>query len=825
MPGEGRVTSTLARPAPKAARAGRPPGPSRDLCALVLLLAIATLRSLAPAWADDLPLQLEISLNGANIGLVSEVMSRDGVLFAKPSELEEMGLLVPSGVHPGPDGLISMAELPGVSLNLNLRNQSLAITASPSALRPAQLGANGRGAGLPLTPASLGAVMNYDLTGTNTGGQNTGTGLFDLRMFGLLGVLENTGIVNSTHPSGESNAVRLDSQWTYADPETLRRYTVGDTVTGGLSWNRPIRIGGLQIRTDFGLQPGLVTFALPTVTGQAALPSTADVLVNGVKQFSQQVASGPFQLRQPPAVSGAGTIQVAVTDVLGHQTIVTLPFYVSPDLLAPGRASWSFEGGESRRFYGVQSDSYRDAVGAGTLRYGVTDWLTVESHAEGMNRLEMGGLGAALRVRNWGVLSLDAAYSNGQGDTTLTAATSASQRGPGGGELVTAAFQRQATPLSFGISATRTTTGFRDLAGLTGAPIVRENYRANVGLALGKWGSFAAAVIRQIGVASTAAAPTTSTVGQTLLPITPSFEIVTASYSVQLTPELSLIGSAFGSLTGTRSFGAQIGMSYSFGPRSSGYAGISGDNSTGMSGVAQFQRSASRVGEFGVNVLAQEGGSPRRLGQADYLSPFGRGSIAVDNAPGYTAERIDLRGAIVATGAGLFPANYVDDSFAVVRSGNVSNIGVLYENRPAGRTGLFNAMVVPGLRAWESNTIALDPVDMPPDVQAGITSARVRPPEKSGVVLRFDMSRGAAAVVVLTDAAGKFLPLGSTAVVNGTGAPVVVGFDGETYLQDLHPDNTVAVTRSGASGGTCQAHFAFVPEPDSIPRIGPVVCQ
>jgi outer membrane usher protein len=792
----------MAKPLPCPSRSGL----SRARLLLFGLAALGCALLCAPAArAEDLPLQLEISLNGANIGLISEIVSRDGALYAKPSELDQIGLLVPPDVKPE-DGLIPLAALPGVTLKFNPRTQTLSITATQAALRPAQIGANARGSGLPLTPAGFGAVVDYDLTGTAVSGQNIGAGLLDTRVFGLFGIFDTTGVGYSLPSSGQTSYVRLDTQWTYPDPDTLRRYSVGDIINGGLNWTRPIRMGGLQVRTDFGLQPGLVTFALPTVTGQAALPSTADVLVNGVRQFSQQVTPGPFQLRQPPTVTGAGTIDVAVQDALGHQTITSLPFYVSPDLLETGRAAYSFEGGEARRDYGYQSDVYQDGLGSGTFRYGVTNWLTLESHAEGMGRLQMGGVSAAIRVLTLGVLSVAVAHSGGQGN----------------GNFVSVGFQRQAAPFSFGVSASKATDGFRDLAALTGAPIVRDSYHANVGLSLGRYGSFAAAYVQQTGIASTVSLPTPATIGTVLLPITPSFQVITASYTNQINSQLSVIATAFGSIAGSRSFGAEIGLTYSFGPRTSGYAGITGDNSTGLSGVAQIQRSASQVGDFGYNLLDQEGGFGRRLAQVDYVSPFGRATAGFDSAPGYTAGRAEFRGALATLGGGVFATNYIDDSFAVVRSGDVPHIGVLYENRAMGQTGSNDRLLVPGLRAWESNTIALDPADMPLDVQAGSMLALVRPPEKSGVVVRFDLTRGKAAIVILVDGAGKLLPVGASVVANG-GAPTVVGYDGETYLQDLQPDNDIAVTLPGPS--LCHASFKFAPEAGAIPRIGPLACQ
>ena len=91
-------------------------------------------------------------------------------------------------------------------------------------------------------------------------------------------------------------------------------------------------------------------------------------------------------------------------------------------------------------------------------------------------------------------------------------------------------------------------------------------------------------------------------------------------------------------------------------------------------------------------------------------------------------------------------------------------------------------------------------------MQAGSVIARVGPPEKAGVVVRFDVTRGKAAVVVLVDPSGKVLPVGATVVTNG-GATTVVGFDGETVFA-----GSVAGERGGSD------HAQYRPEHGDLPR-------
>jgi len=93
--------------------------------------------------------------------------------------------------------------------------------------------------------------------------------------------------------------------------------TAGDLITGGLSWTRPVRLGGIQWRRNFGVRPDLITYPIPSFASQATVPSTVELLVNNIQQFGTQVNDGPFVLDTFPRISGAGEATLVVRDALG----------------------------------------------------------------------------------------------------------------------------------------------------------------------------------------------------------------------------------------------------------------------------------------------------------------------------------------------------------------------------------------------------------------------------------------------------------------------------------------------------------------------------
>ena len=92
-----------------------------------------------------------------------------------------------------------------------------------------------------------------------------------------------------------------------------------------------------------------MTFPVPAFLGQAALPSTIDLYVDGLRQYSSQAPAGPFQLDSMPIVNGAGNAQVVVTDALGRQQTYDFSFYTSNQLLRAGLSDWSLDSASCAR--------------------------------------------------------------------------------------------------------------------------------------------------------------------------------------------------------------------------------------------------------------------------------------------------------------------------------------------------------------------------------------------------------------------------------------------------------------------------------------------
>jgi outer membrane usher protein len=147
----------------------------------------------------------------------------------------------------------------------------------------------------------------------------------------------------------------------------------------------------------------------------------------------------------------------------------------------------------------------------------------------------------------------------------------------------------------------------------------------------------------------------------------------------------------------------------------------------------------------------------------------------------------------------------------------------MHENRPVGRTNADGQLFVPGMRAWESNLLSIAAEDLPADAVVGKTVRYLRPRERAGAVVRFEAPQSTGARIRLTDGAANPLPLGTIVTLESDGSRSPVGYDGEAFLVNLQSSNNLAVQLP--DGGRCRASFPFVPDPGTLPLVGPVLCR
>ena len=465
-----------------------------------------------------------------------------------------------------------------------------------------------------------------------------------------------------------------------------------------------------------------------------------------------------------------------------------------------------------RENYGLLSDRYVGAAASGTLRYGLTDWLTLEHHAEATDSLVLLGGGAAMRIGTLGVVHAALSGSSVHGDMPT---------GTGGnfGGQVSAGFQRLTRGLSFNLGGTYASNGYSDIAAQYGEPVPKSTLNASLGYQLGRWGNVGVGLVNQVARTGPPG-PRDVQVADRLIS-SQQVSLATLSYSTPVAGRASFYATAFKDLQNDHNYGVAFGVSLALGPTTSASAGGSLDSGR-IGSLLTLVKPALAEHDFGYRVQDSEGVAAQHMAEGEFLSSWGRLTGGVGQASGQTSVQGGWSGALVWTDGHLFASNHIDDSFAVVSTGGIAGIPVLYENRVVGTTDSSGHLLVPSLLSYQNNKVAVDTTRLPPDVDAGQTSVVVRPPDRSGVTIDFSIRKMRAALLTLTDGSGKPIPVGSVAKIAGS-LDQPVGHEGLTFVSGLRPTNRVQVVLP--NGATCSVEFDYTPLPDDIPVIGPLQCQ
>lgn len=759
-------------------------------------------------FADE-ALFLLVSVNGNETGLVAEfsLSHETNRMSAQRRELEGVGIAAPRGLG----RTVFLDQIPGLAYAYDSQAQTLRLTAAAASLIPVEISAVPQ-KDLPETQTGFGLVLNYRVT-ANLGDDIFSDGFvpddaysgLELRAYTPFGVLITTGALSTTIDDfGQADVNRYDTFFTVSSPSRMVTLTAGDFTTAGLAWTRPVRLGGIQIRRDFSLRDDVVTSPLLSYSGTAAVPSSIDVYVDNVRAYSGAIAAGPFNLSDVPMITGGGEAVFVLRDAGGNEQVSMVPFFATQTLLPKGMLDYAIEAGRARGDYGEGYFAYGDTTaGAASLRYGLSDQLTVEMHAEVLDDLTMAGLGFDTILFNRAEVTL-------AGGTSLKAEAT--------GSFFFGALRTEVAGVDIRLSTRRTFGAYQDLASVATLDDPDADWLDT--------GIFPYDAIKAMDALSLTVPlfNTENSVGLSLINserIDQTNTILSLSYSRQLPwRSASFRVNAFNDFAGDGGYGASVGLSMPLGAASYASAGVMRDSFGDVGGFTSLSRAADRrAGSYGYRLnLSQQtaafGGT--------YQTRLGRVDLALRDSGQGAGASATFDGALVVAGGGLFAGNRVFDGFAVVDVG-VPDVPVMLNNREVTRTGMFGKAMVSDLRSYRLNRISIDPLDLPLEALLEATAQDVVPARRSGVSVDFGgAGTDAAALVVLRDASGAVLDPGASVRLRGQSAEFTVGYDGEVWIEGLGARNRITV-QTGA--GTCTADFAYAAAAGAQVYINGVTCR
>lgn len=745
-------------------------------------------------------LYLDVKLNGAYTG-ISHFYYDEDQLWADVTILRQLGFILPDGlIDP-----VRLNSLPGLQVNYNKQQQAVDIIAPLTLLNLNKTVIDTRENKGQKASASPGILLNYNLYGTQSDHHSTSLNAFtEIRAFNALGVLSSTALSNGYRSNDEHNkwnkrTVRLDTYWSTSFPEQMITFRAGDILSSALSWTRSTRLGGLQIGTNFDLQPYRITTPLSSFFGSATLPSAVELYINGLKQYSGEVPAGPFEINTSPSFSGIGDAQLVLTDALGQNTTLNFSLYNTHRLLQPGLSDWSLELGAIRENYGLASFDYgKNPIGSGTWRYGVNRFLSTETHAELGKNLTNAGIGSTWLLGNrGGIFFISLAGSEHEGQS---------------GTQYTANYSWNNDHFHININNMETFGDYRDVASQYGNISTRRHQQFSTG--------YSAAYLGSLGLSYNKLnyAQENST------------EFASIYWAKSLGQRLNLNFNYNYDISDSKNNSASLGATISLERNKSVSAHIQQMDQRYVTVVDALQ-SIPSAGGLGWRAQAQNTVSDNidsnqaGLFELSYLGRYGQLQGGISSRENNFSTYANATGSLVLMGRGIFATRQINNGFAVVSTQGIGDVPVLLQNNRIGMTNSRGLLLVSPLSAYHSNKISIDPMDLAADLYIDTVDIEAIPTDRAGILVNFNIKPVSSASIILHDVHDQPLATGSQVYLSSKKDKPsgMVGFDGEVYLEVLDQHNILKVITP--SKEICTASFDYLKQNDDIPLIGPLVCQ
>ncbi|MDP3295193.1 MAG: fimbria/pilus outer membrane usher protein [Nevskia sp.] len=662
----------------------------------------------------------------------------------------------------------------GLALRYDSCRSELWVDANPQRLQIAQVD---RPNAAPVTVASTGAYLNIDARYGGLSGRNSASGLFDL------GAFTDGGAGRSGLYLDRQRVRRLDSHWLIDDPARALRLRLGDSITRSADWETALRFGGVQWGTEFALQPDRITFPLPSIAGNAALASTAQLYVNGVQQSpAQPLQPGAFRFESIPTLTGAGELSVTLRDGLGREQTLSQPFYASPRLLAAGLQEQVLEAGLLRKDYTGPDDRYATPLLAGSLRRGINDRLTVLLRAGSTDRRQIVGGELDVFAAPFGIVTASVAASNSEA---------------GAGAIVSFGFERVDDRYSLSLRRRIASRDYTDFGRSPGA--IHFSDAARLSCRMPGGGTASAIYVSEQPWANAPGAG--------------SVRLAGFGWGQPLAARLQAYASWLHTLDGDHGNSVVIGLASAFGTNGgrpdsrAGSAGLQYNNDSSRDGTrASIQQlPAGPLGwAWRGNTDSRDDGL--REAEAAWATTHGTFGAGYAGINGSSAPSAFAQTSLAWSDGHGYWARTIRDSFAVIDTGGISGIGVLRENQWAGRSDDHGRLLLTDLAPYQRNRLAIDERDLPIAVSLRDNGAVIAPPAESGVTVRFAVDRRTMQRLRLVDASGLALPAGAQLALDGQALDLPVGYDGLVYLETAnHPQSLRALWPDGSCTATIDA--------------------
>ena len=783
---------------------------SRRSCIMLVLLAWAG-SALAQTLPPHTPLQgtgaaerilpLEVTVNGSKSGTWL-LLERLGALYAPLDAFEEWRVQVrgtTKAISFRGTEYLPLSAVPGFGAKVDFGNQSIELSFSPQSFAATRL--TSEISKKPVLSSVLPSVfVNYDLSYSVIGSQGAASSK-ELGALTEFGASNAWGVLTSSHVGRNLTSdptlgtphswLRLETTFTKDLPGTNRTLRLGDSSTRAGMWGRSVYFGGVQWGSNFALTPGFISQPTPALSGISTAPSTVELYVNDVLRQVSKVPTGPFAIDNFPALTGSGDARLVVRDLLGRETVITQPFFTSSQLLAQGLSDWSVEAGRLRLDLGTASGHYGQGFTSGAWRYGLNNGLTLESRTEltRQNKVLGGGLTVGLPLKILG----------------KTALVASREQSLGAGYQWLLGFERQSLRTGIYLQAQGSSIKFRQLGQDASALPTKLQLAGNMSYTTEKIGTFG------FGFASL------SRFDAELV------FTVSGNYSVRVGARSSLSVTVSRAVAGSSGNAVGLTLIVPFERNKVMTASLSQ-----RSGQQDYYITASQNPGFdeslGWRTLAgQQLGDTRAEGGLYYTGRYGRLAGDLSASRNQSALRLGAAGGLVMADGNLFATRRLDDSFAVAEVKGYGDVGIGLGSNVLTHTNAAGIALIPRMAAYQTNSIRIDPKELPVSAEIDSIEQTVVPAWRSGVKVVFPVRSGRAALIKIAFDDGDPAPAGAIVQIEGDKQEFYVARRGEAFVTGLQPTNTIELSWNDQK---CQFALTLPPESAAdIVRIGPLICK
>ncbi|HCR2005409.1 TPA: fimbrial biogenesis outer membrane usher protein [Enterobacter cloacae subsp. dissolvens] len=656
------------------------------------------------------------------------------------------------------------------------------------------------------------AMLNYSLSGANSRAR-AGEGVSSNTQYANLRPGVNIGPWRLRNYTTWSRDAAGKDQWDMVYSYLQRaviplkaQLTLGDSSAPADVFDSvPFR--GVQLASDDDMLPDSLKGYAPVVRGIARTNAQVVIRQNGYQIYQSYVAPGAFEITDMYPTGGAGDLDVTIKEADGSEQHFTLPYASVPVLQREGRLKYALTGGQYRAY---NSSVEKTPFGQVSGIYGLRNGITLYGGVQGSGKYQSFAVGTGKNMGDFGALSADVT----QAWSTL-AHTAKTQ-----GQSLRARYSKNVlnTGTNFSIAGYRYSTrgyyGLQDVLDSYADSSALQNRRRNrVELTMSQTlgderGALTLSAARE-DYWNTDKSMASWSVGYNNDWNNISYG-VTWTYSKNGGPTSSGSGStktydhdqllAFTVSVPLDKFLPQTWANY--GLNTSKNNGTT--HSIGMNGVA--------LNNSALNWNIQQGYGTDGVGYTGTLNGDYKGTYGeVTAGYGYdkNSERLNygVQGGILAHADGITLSQPLGETNALIKAPGAHGVNI--RNQSGVRTDYRGYTVVNNLSVYRKNDLALDPENMPDDVELEINTRTVTPTR--GAVVKADyLSKVGRRVLMTLTTHGQFVPFGAVVTLaDDDKSSFIVGDRGQVYLTGLRDQGTVLATWGHQPHQQCRADFSL----------------